>query len=69
VTADAKALAAVKSPTEFFELQTSLLKRNFETAFALTSKNTEAAVKLAGDAFAPISNRVALAVEKVKKAA
>lgn len=69
VTADAKALAAVKSPTEFFELQTSFLKRNFESAFALTSKNTEAAVKLAGDAFAPISGRVALAVEKVKKAA
>jgi phasin family protein len=69
VTADAKALAAVKSPTEFFELQTSLLKRNFESVFALTSKNTEAAVKLAGDAFAPISSRVALAVEKVKKAA
>jgi phasin family protein len=69
VTADAKALAAVKSPAEFFELQTSLLKRNFESVFALTSKNTEAAVKLAGDAFAPISSRVALAVEKVKKAA
>ncbi len=68
-TADAKAFAAVKSPTEFFELQTSLLKRNFESAIALTSKNTEAAVKLAGDAFAPISGRVALAVEKVKKAA
>ncbi len=69
VTADAKALSAVKSPTEFFELQTALLKRNFESVFALTSKNTESAMKLAGDTFAPISNRVALAVEKVKKAA
>lgn len=69
VTADAKALAAVKSPTEFFEMQTAFLKRNFDSAIALTSKNTETAMKLAGDAFAPISSRVALAVEKVKKAA
>lgn len=69
MTADAKALVAVKSPTEFFELQTKLLRRNFDSAVALTSKNTEAAVKLAGDAFAPLSTRVSLAVEAFKKAA
>ena len=69
MTADAKALVSVKSPTEFFELQAKLLRRNFDSAVALTSKNTEAAVKLAGDAFAPLSTRVSLAVEAFKKAA
>ena len=69
MTADVKELAAVKSPTDFFKLQGELLRRNFDAAVAATSKNSEAAVKLAGDVFAPISTRVSLAVEKVKKAA
>ena len=69
MTADAKEIAAVKSPTDFFQLQAKLLRRNMDSIVALTSKNTEAAAKLAGDAFAPISGRVSLAVEKVKKAA
>ncbi len=69
MTADAKEMAAVKSPTDFFQLQAKLLRRNMESAVALTTKNTEATVKLVGEAFAPISGRVSLAVEKVKKAA
>ena len=69
MTADVKELAAVKSPTDFFKLQGELLRRNFDAAVAATSKNSEAMVKLAGDAFAPISTRVSLAVEKVKQAA
>ena len=69
MTADVKELAAVKSPTDFFKLQGELLRRNFDAAVAATSKNSEAAVKLAGDVFAPISTRVSLAVEKVKQAA
>ena len=69
MTADVKELAAVKSPTDFFKLQGELLRRNFDAAVASTSKHSEAVVKLAGDAFAPISTRVSLAVEKVKQAA
>ncbi len=68
-TADVKSLAAVKTPTEFFQLQTSLMKRNFEAAVAYSAKSTEAMTKLANDAFAPLSGRVTLAVEKVSKAA
>jgi len=68
-TTDVKELTAVKSPTEFFQLQAKIMRRNFDSAVALGSKNTEAAVKLAGDAFVPISSRVSLAVEKVKAAA
>jgi phasin family protein len=69
VQADIKQLAAVKSPTDFFKLQGEILRRNFDAAVATGSKNSEKVVKLAGDAFAPLSTRVSLAVEKVKQAA
>ncbi len=69
VTADVKELAAVKSPADFFKLQGEILRRNFDAAVASGSKNSEKAVKLANDAFAPIQDRVAQAIEKVKKAA
>lgn len=66
---DMKKVTAVKSPTEFFQLQGELARRNFDAMVSTTSKNTEAMMKLANDAFAPISSRVSLAVEKVSKAA
>ena len=69
VTADVKEIAAVKTPADFFKLQGEIMRRNFDAAVATTSKNSEAMVKLMGDAFAPISTRVSLAVEKVKQAA
>ena len=69
VTADVKELAAVKSPADFFKLQGEILRRNFDAAVATGSKRSEQVVKLANDAFAPISTRVSLAVEKVKQAA
>ena len=69
LTADAKELAAAKSPTEFFQLQSALVRKQFDGAVAQASKSTEAWLKLANEAFAPISGRVTLAVEKVSKAA
>ena len=66
---DVKALTAVKSPSEFVELRREQLRRYFDNAVAYNSKNAEAVLKLANDAFQPLSNRVALAVEKVKQAA
>ena len=69
VQADFKALAAVKSPADFFKLQGEILRRNFDAAVTAGSKNSEKAVKLANEAFAPIQNRVSLAIEKVKQAA
>ena len=69
LTADVKEIAGVKSPADFFKLQGELMRRNFDAAVASGSKHSEAMVKLAGDAFAPISTRVSLAVEKVKQAA
>ena len=69
VQADVKELAAVKSPADFFKLQGEILRRNFDASVAAASKNSEKVVKLANEAFAPISTRVSLAVEKVKQAA
>ena len=69
VQADVKELATVKSPADFFKLQGEILRRNFDAAVASGSKHSEAMVKLANEAFAPVSTRVSLAVEKVKQAA
>lgn len=69
VTEDAKKVAAVKSPTELMQLQGEIARRNFDALVSYGSKRTEAWVKLYNDAFAPISNRVSVAVEKAKKAA
>ncbi len=69
VTEDAKKVAAVKSPTELFQLQGEIARRNFDAMVSFGSKRTEAWVKLYNDAFAPISNRVSVAAEKISKAA
>lgn len=68
-TADLKALAAVKSPTELFKLQGEIARRNLDALVARTSKNAEVGMKLANDAFAPISSRMSLAAERLSKTA
>lgn len=69
VTEDAKKIVAVKSPTELMQLQGELARRNFDAIVSYGSQRTEAWVKLYNDAFAPISNRVSVAAEKITKAA
>ncbi len=69
LTADVKELAAVKSPTELFQLQGKIARRNFDALVATSSKNTEAFLKLANDAFAPLTGRVEVATEKLAKVA
>ena len=66
---DFKKVVAVKSPTELMQLQGELARRNFDAAVSFGSKNTEALVKLYNDAFAPLSSRMSVAAEKIKKAA
>jgi len=69
LTGDVKELAAVKSPTELFQLQGKILRRNFDAFVATSSKNTEAMMKLANDTFAPLTGRVEVATEKLAKVA
>jgi len=68
-TSDIKELAAAKSPTDFLKLQSDLMRKNFDSAVALGSKNSETMLKLMTDVFAPISGRVSLAVEKARQTA
>lgn len=68
-TAALKNLATVKTPAEFLQMQTEFVRGQFDSLVAETSKNTEAFLKLAGDVAQPISNRVAVAAEKIKVAA
>jgi phasin family protein len=65
-TAAAKQFASVKSPTELFKLQGDYVRTAFDSIVAETSKNTEALLKLAGDIAQPLSNRAAVAAEKIK---
>ena len=69
LTADVKELASVKSPTEFFQLQSTLVRKSFDSIVAQASKSTEAMLKLANDVASPLSSRVSLAVEKAAKVA
>ena len=68
-TADLKSMAAVKSPTELFQIQSELARRNFDAMMGFSSKSSEKMLKLANDAFAPISSRMSLAAEKLTKVA
>jgi phasin family protein len=68
-TAALKSFASVKTPTEFFQLQSDYARSAFDQMMAETSKNSETMLKLAGDVFQPLSNRLAVAAEKMKIAA
>jgi phasin family protein len=67
--ATVKALAAIKSVKEVVDLQTNLARSSVEKAVAETGKLTDASVKLAEQAWAPITERMTLAVEKFGRAA
>ena len=67
--ADVKALSGVRSPVDFVKLQGDIMRRNSEHALTFATKNSEAMLKLFGDAFMPISGRFGLAIEKIKQAA
>jgi phasin family protein len=69
VSSDIKEMAAAKSPTDLIQLQSEMFRKSFDSAVAYGSKNTEAMLKIASDAFAPLSSRVTFAVEKVRSAA
>ena len=67
MTADLKEMAAVKNPTELFQLQGKIMRRNFDALVSTTSKNAEMLMKLSNDAFAPLSARMNVAAEKMNK--
>jgi phasin family protein len=68
-TAVFKSFAAVKSPTELFQLQSDFAKSSFDSAVAEASRISESMLKVAGEIVQPLSNRYAVAAEKFKAAA
>ncbi|MDD2795784.1 phasin family protein [Acidocella sp.] len=63
-----KTLMGVKSVKEAVDLQTGFAKASIEKAVTESSKLTDATVKLAEQTIAPLTARVALAVETFGKA-
>lgn len=61
-----RSFAEVKSPIDFFRLQSEFAKSQFDSMVAESSKVSEAVIKLAGEVFEPLSNRYAVAAERVK---
>jgi phasin family protein len=59
-----RSLAEAKSPTEYLQLQGDFARASFDRAVAETSKLTESLVKLAGEAFQPLSNRASANAER-----
>jgi phasin family protein len=64
-----KSLMGVKSVKEAVDLQSGFAKTSIEKAVAETSKITDASVKLAEEAMAPLTARMSLAAEKFGKSA
>lgn len=63
-----RALGTVRSLREAMDLQTSFARSTFEKVVSQTGQITEASMKLAEQAMAPIANRVTVAVETFKAA-
>jgi phasin family protein len=64
-----KAFAEVKSPTDFFRLQSEFARTQFDSLVTETSRLSETVIKLAGDVAEPLAGRYTVAAEKVKAAA
>lgn len=68
-SATAQSISSLKSPRDFFEMQSERTREAFDSYVSQASKNTEAMMKLASDAFKPIQTRWTDAVEAARKAA
>lgn len=64
-----KALTSVKSLKEAVDLQVGFARSAVEKSMTESSKYTDASIKLAEQAIAPISSRMTMAVEKFSKTA
>jgi len=63
-----KGFADVKSPADFFRLQTEFVRSQFDNAVAESSKLSEKMIKLAGEVAEPMTNRATVAAERVRTA-
>lgn len=68
-TASMKSFSTVKTPTEFFQLQSQLLSSTFDEFTKEAAKHSEAMMKMAGDVAQPLTARMTLVTDKVKSLA
>jgi phasin family protein len=68
-SATLKSFTEVRSPTDFFKLQSDYARSAFDTMVAESSKMSEAVIKLAGEVAEPMTSRVAVAADRVKNVA
>lgn len=68
-TASFKTFSTIKTPTEFFQLQSQLFSSSFDDFTKEAAKSSEAMMKLAGDVASPLTARVTLVTDKVKSLA
>ena len=59
-----RSLAEAKSPTEYLQLQGEFARASFDRFVAESAKLTETMVKVAGEAFQPLSNRATANAER-----
>ena len=64
-----RALAAAKTPKDMLDIQAKLLRASMEQAIAETGKISDASLRLAGQAIAPITAQMNAAAEKWTKVA
>jgi len=62
-----KSMTSAKTPNELMQFQTDFAKGQFDKAVASWSQMSETWMKLAGEVVQPLSNRMAIASESVKK--
>jgi phasin family protein len=65
--ANVKALFGVKSPQEFVELQTAIVRTAFDSAVAGSTKVAEIVTKVANETAEPVQTRVTKVMEKYGK--
>jgi phasin family protein len=65
-SATLRGFADVKSPADFFRLQSEFVRSQFDSAVSESSKLSETLIKLAGDVAEPLSNRATVAAERVR---
>jgi len=65
-SATLKSFAEVKSPTDFFRLQSEFARAQFDAFVAESSKVSEQVIKLAGEVAEPLTSRYSVAADRVK---
>lgn len=68
-SAAVRTMAAAKTPNEFFAAQNEFAKSYFDGLVAEMSRVTETSLKVIGEVVEPLSNRAALAADRIKSAA